>query len=189
MSFIFGGVRGRSDPELEAANRRHRLRLARDINDVRTLNDPDGGGGRPTRRGRHWILLAIAAAVLGGLALVSGGERDVPITTNCATPDVAVASSHVVAGTALRYRLTGPDDTRYVVTVGGDPVRGDAGSTVGYTETPAGPALELQQCLSPTLVVAAPAGNGAHELALHELADDGTARQVAAVTVTVTGGR
>src|SRR4051794_36904644 len=121
MSFIFGGVRGRSDPELEAANRRQRLRLARDINDVRTLNDPDGGV-RPARRGRHWILLGIAAAVLGGLALVSGGEHDVPITTDCATPDIAVGSSQVVAGDALQYRLTGPDGVRYVVTLDGEPV-------------------------------------------------------------------
>src|SRR3954454_22574041 len=107
MSFIFGGVRGRTDPELEAANRRHRLRLARDINDIRTLNDPDGGTGM-RRRGRHWIVLGVAAAVLGGLALTAGGEQDVPITTSCRTPDIAVGSSSVVAGDALRYRLTGP---------------------------------------------------------------------------------
>ena len=186
MSFIFGGVRGRSDPELEAANRRHRLRMARDINDLRTLNDPDAtSGGR--RRGRHWVVLAATAAVLGGLALVAGGEDDVPIAPDCATPAIAVDSSRVVAGTALRYRLTGPDDVRYVVTVDGDPVRGDAGSAVSYTPTPAGPALTLQQCLSPTLVVAAPAGDGPHEVAVLEVADDGAGREVAAITVTVTG--
>src|SRR4051794_28898119 len=149
MSFIFGGVRGRSDPELEAANRRHRLRMARDINDTRTLADPDR---TPTRRGRHWLLLAIATAVLGVLALVAGGQDDVPITTDCKTPAIAVASSRVTAGTGLQYRLTGPDHTRYVVVLDGDPVRGDAGSAVSYTQTPAGPALELEQCLSPTLV-------------------------------------
>src|SRR3954471_5364652 len=98
MSFIFGGVRGRSDPELEAANRRHRLRMARDINDTRTLNDPDGGGPQ-ARRGRHWLLLAIAAAVMGTLAIVAGGGEDVPITTDCSTPGIAVASSRVTAGT------------------------------------------------------------------------------------------
>jgi hypothetical protein len=188
MSFIFGGVRGRSDPELEAANRRHRQRLARDINDTRTLNDPDGGGG-PARRGRHWIVLGAAAAVLGGLAIAAGGEQDVPITADCGTPGIAVGSSQVAAGSALQYRLTGPDGVRYVVTLDGDPVRGDAGSTVSYTDTDAGPALELQQCLSPTLVIAAPAGNGPHELAVLEVADDGTAREVQSVTVTVTGTR
>jgi len=187
MSFIFGGVRGRSDPELEAANRRHRLRMARDINDTRTLADPDRGN--QPRRGRHWIVLAVAAAVMGGLAVFAGGEEEVPITASCSAPGIAVASSRVAAGSALRYRLTGPDDTRYVVTVDGEPVRGDAGSTVAYTQTPAGPALELQQCLSPTLVVAAPAGDGPHELAVLEVADDGTAREVKAVTVTVTGTR
>ena len=188
MSFIFGGVRGRSDPELEAANRRHRQRIARDINDVRALNDPDGGGPR-ARRGRHWLLLAITAAVLGVLALVGGGGKDVPLTADCTTPGIAVASSRVVAGDALGYRLTGPDDTRYVVTMDGAPVRGDAGGTVTYTQTPAGPALELQQCLSPTLTIAAPAGNGPHELAVLEVADDGTAREVRSVTITVTGTR
>jgi hypothetical protein len=127
--------------------------------------------------------------VLGGLALAAGGEQDVPITTDCTTPDIAVGSSQVVAGDALQYRLTGPDGVRYVVTLDGDPVRGDAGSTVSYTETPAGPALELQQCLSPTLVVAAPAGNGPHELAVLQVADDGTAREVRSITVTITGTR
>jgi hypothetical protein len=185
MSFIFGGVRGRSDPELEAANRRQRLRMARDINDARTLADPDH---TPIRRGRHWIWLAAVAAVMGLLA-VTGGEKDVPISADCRTPAIAVASSQVTAGTALRYRLTGPDDTRYVVTIDGAPVRGDAGSTVSYTPTPAGPALELQQCLSPTLVVAAPAGDGPHELALLAVAEDGTTRPATAVTITVTGTR
>jgi hypothetical protein len=60
---------------------------------------------------------------------------------------------------------------------------------VSYTQTPAGPALELDQCVSPTLVVAAPAGDGPHELALLQLADDGTTQQVAAVTLTVSGTR
>ncbi|MGY1601260.1 hypothetical protein [Geodermatophilus sp. SYSU D00815] len=188
MSFIFGGVRGRTDPELEAANRRHRLRMARDINDTRTLADPDAGSGGP-RRGRHWLVLAVAAAVMAVLALVARGQDDVPVTADCTTPAIAVASSSVPAGSALRFRLTGPDDTSYVVTLDGEPVRGDAGSVVGYTETPAGPALELRQCLSPTLVIAAPAGDGPHELALLEVAADGTAREVTAVTVTVTGTR
>jgi hypothetical protein len=187
MSFVFGGVRGREDPELQAANRRSRARLARDINDQRTLAD----GDRPTiRRGNPWLLLAVAVVVMGVLALAAGrGAEDVPITADCATPAIAVASSQVTAGTALRYRLTGPDGARYVVTLDGQPVRGDAGPAVDYTQTPAGPALRLQQCLSPTLVLAAPAGDGPHELALLRLADDGTATPATAVTVTVTGTR
>src|SRR3954451_10795894 len=188
MSFIFGGVRGRTDPELEAAHRRHPLRVARHINDVRPLNDPDAGTPR-RKHGRHWLLLAIVAAVLGVLAFVGGRGEDVPITASCATPDIAVGSRQGEAGQPLQYRLTGPDDVRYVVTVDGDPVQGDAGGSVSYTETPAGPALELTQCVSPTLVVAAPAGDGPHELALLQLADDGSARQVAAVTLTVSGTR
>ena len=84
MSFIFGGVRGRTDPELEAANRRHRIRMARDINDVRTLSDPDTTLA-PRRRGWHWIVLAIVAAVLGVLAVVGGRGEDVPPAQRCST--------------------------------------------------------------------------------------------------------
>ena len=174
------------DRELKAAVRASRVRLARDINDVRTLA---AAGEEPIRRGNHWTWLAVAVAVAAVLALTAGREKDVTITADCAHPAIAVATSQVTAGNALRYRLTGADGPRYVVTLDGEPVRGDAGSTVRYTTTPAGPALELQQCLSPTLVVAAPARNGPHELAVVEVAGDGSAARVASVTVTVTGGR
>src|SRR4051812_50127859 len=118
MSFIFGGVRGRTDPELEAANRRHRLRMARDINDVRTLNDPDVGVPR-RKHGRHWLLLAIVAAVLGVLAFVGGRGEDVPITASCATPDIAVGSSQVEAGPPPQYPPTRPPDRPHARTPGG----------------------------------------------------------------------
>jgi hypothetical protein len=186
VSFIFGGVRGREDPELKAGNRRTQVHYARDINDERVLADD-----RPTiRRGRHWTWFAVAAVALAVLAVAGNrGSADVPLTADCETPAIGVATSAVTAGQALRFRLTGPDDVPYVVTLDGLPVRGDAGSTVSYTESPAGPQLELQQCLSPTLLLAAPAGDGPHELALLEVAGDGTTRPVAEVTVTVTGTR
>ena len=47
MSFIFGGVRGREDPELAAGNRRTRLHYARDLNDQRAL--PDDRPADPAR--------------------------------------------------------------------------------------------------------------------------------------------
>jgi hypothetical protein len=186
VSFIFGGVRGREDPELRAGNRRTRLHYARDINDERVLADD-----RPViRRSRHWTWLAVAVVVMAVLAFAgSRGAEDVPLTADCDTPAIGVATSAVTAGQALRLRLTGPDDTRYVVTLDGAPVRGDAGSTVTYTESPVGPQLELQQCLSPTLLLASPAGDGPHRLAMLAVAGDGTTRQVAAVTVTVSGTR
>ncbi len=182
----FFGARGSSDPELRAANQRSRVRMARDINDEHTLAT---AGEEPIRRGNHWIWLAVAVAVVTVLALAAGRTRDVVIEADCDTPAIALESSQVTAGTPLRYRLTGADGTRYVVTLDGEPVRGDAGSTVAYTSTPAGPALQLRQCLSPTLVLAAPAGNGPHELALHEVGSDGAATEVDAVTVTITGSR
>jgi hypothetical protein len=186
VSFIFGGVRGREDPELAAGNRRTRMHYARDVNDQRALADDS----LPIRRSRNWTWLAVAAVVMGVLGFAgSRGAEEVPVTADCTTPAIAVASSEVTAGQALRFRLTGPDDADYVVTLDGAPVRGNAGSTVAYTETPAGPALQLQQCLSPTLLLAAPAGDGPHQLALLRLAEDGNSTQVAAVRVTVTGTR
>ena len=181
---MFGGVRGREDPELAAGNRRTRLHYARDVNDQRALADDTP----PIRRGRNWTWFVVAAVVMAVLGFAgSRGAEEVPLTADCATPAIAVASSEVTAGEALRFRLTGPDDTDYVVTLDGSPVRGDAGSTVPYTQTAAGPALRLQQCLSPTLLLAAPAGDGPHQLALLRLAADGTTSEVAATTLTVSG--
>jgi hypothetical protein len=184
MSFLFGGVRRREDPELTVTDRRNRQHLARDINDTRAL----AGSDAAPRRNRHWVVLAIAAAALGGLAVATGnrGGQDVPITAHCTTPAIAVASSRIDAGVPLHYRLTGADGVRYVVTLDGRPVRGEADVATPYTQTPAGPALELQQCVSPTLTVPAPSGGGGHQLAMLAVADDGTTRQVTAVTVTVT---
>ena len=186
MSFLFGGARGREDPELKAGNRRYRQHIARDINDERTLAS---GGEAPIRRSNHWLWLAVAVVVATVLLLVNRGGTDVPLAADCAHPRIALGEGQVNAGDPLHFRLTGPDHTRFVVTMDGAPVQGDAGSLVQYTQTPAGPALELQQCLSPTLVIAAPAGNGPHELGLLQLAGDGSTTQVQAVTVTVVGTR
>jgi hypothetical protein len=184
MSSLFGGVRGHENPGLKEANRRSQLHLARDINDQRTLADI----GAPIRRGRHWIWFTGAAVALGVVAIVGGrGSTDVPVTASCSTPAIAVGSSTVTAGDPLAYRVTGPDGPRYVVTLDGQPVRGDAGSLISYAPTDAGPAFALQQCLSPTLRIAAPAGNGPHRLAVLRVGADGGTTQVADTTVTITG--
>ena len=186
MTAPYGGIRRRGDAERAAADRSTRMHYARDVNDQRALADD-----RPTiRRGRNWTWLAVAVVVMSVLAFASSrGAEEVPITADCDSPRIAVQSSVVTAGQPMRFRLTGPDDTDLVVTLDGAPVRGDAGNTVAYTETAAGPALRLQQCLSPTLVLATPAGDGPHELALLALSADGTTSEVAAVTITVTGSR
>lgn len=185
MSFIFSGPRRHENRELHEANRRFAVRIARDINDEKSLA---AAGEPPIRTGRrHWLWLGLVAVVLVVLAVTRSHGSDVPIATSCTTPGIAVASRTVTAGNPIDFRLTGPDATRYVVTLDGTPIRGDAGSTVSYTQTATGPALQLQQCVSPTLQVAAPAGNGPHELALLRLAADGTPSRAAAVTVTVTG--
>ncbi|KGH46096.1 hypothetical protein IN07_13435 [Modestobacter caceresii] len=184
MSSPYGGGRRRGEAERAAASRSTRMHYARDVNDERALADD-----RPTiRRSRHWTWLAVAIVAMSVLAVVGGrGAEDVPITADCDAPQIAVASSVVTAGQPLRFRVTGAEDVDYVMTLDGEPVRGDAGTTVSYTETPAGPAFRLPQCLSPTLRLAAPAGDGVHDLAMLRVAGDGTTEQVAAVPVTVTG--
>ncbi|MCO7220352.1 hypothetical protein [Klenkia sp. PcliD-1-E] len=186
MSFIFGGVRGREDPELAAGNRRTAQHFARDIGDERAL----AGDATPIRRGNHWTWLTVAVVVLAVLGFTSSrGADEVPLAADCSSPAIGVSSSQVTAGQTMYVRITGPDDVPYVVTVDGEPVRGDAGSTVSYTQTPAGPALELTQCLSPGLAIAAPAGDGPHEVAVLAVSGDGTTRQVATTTLQVSGTR
>jgi hypothetical protein len=184
MTSFLGGTRGHVDPELAAANRRQRLRLARDMGDEATL----ARDGEPAiQRSRHWLWFGLAAAALVVLPLVGGGSgTDVPLTASCTTPSLAVSKPSVQAGAPLGYRVTGPQEARYVVTLDGTPVTG-GGPAVDRTVTPAGPAIGLEGCLSPTMLTAAPAGDGPHTLALLSVAADGTSRQVAAATVTVTG--
>ncbi len=186
MSF-FGTGRGRVDAELEAGNRRSRLHFARDINDVRTIA---ASGERPPikRRRFHWTLLLIAAAILLFMAFTGGlvGAQDVALDPDCETAAIGLESDETSAGTPLRFRLAGPDDVDYIVSLDGEPVRGDGGSEVAYEQTPAGPALRLQLCLSPTLVIAAPAPPGEHELAMLRLEPDGGTTELTSITVTVT---
>ena len=184
MSFVFGGGRGREDPELAAGNRRTRLHYARDVNDERALADD-----RPTvHRSRHWTWLVVVAGALAVLAVAGGrGAQDVPLTADCDTAAIGVQTSAVTAGEPLRFRLTGPDDAPYVVTLDGEQVRRYAGGT--GTGSATGPQLELRQCLSPTLAIATPAGDGPHRLAMLRVEPDGSTRPVAEVVVTVSGTR
>jgi hypothetical protein len=183
---FFGTGRARNNAALEAGNRRSRLHFAKDINDVRTMA---ASGERPAQRRRTpWTLLLVAAAVLLFLGFTGGlaGGGDVALDPDCQSPAIGVESSEVSSGTPLRFRLAGPDEVDYIVTLDGEPVRGDAGSEVSYEQTPAGPALRLQQCVSPTLVIATPASPGPHVLAMLQLESDGTTTELVRQTVTVT---
>ncbi len=186
MSF-FGTGRPRTDPELEAGGRRSRLHFAKDINDVATI--AASGERPPVRRRRiHWTLLIGAAAVLAFLGFAGnlGGAQDVALDPDCGQAAIAVDATEVAPGIALRFRLAGPDDVDYIVTLDGEPVRGDAGSEVSYQQTTAGPVLRLQQCVSPTLVIATPARPGPHILAMLRLESSGTTTELVRQTVTVT---
>jgi hypothetical protein len=168
MSSSPGGVRRRAAREDRAVDRGFRRRLARDVNDVGSLEDR-----QPVRRGRHWTWLALAALALGGVALAAHRDPgDVPLTPDCRTAGIAVASSQVEAGGTLYYRLTGPGDVGYLVTLDGAPAEADP--------------VRLTDCASPALSVPAPAAEGPHELAMLAVTADGATRQVTAVTVTVT---
>lgn len=184
MTSFLGGTRGHLDPELAEANRRQRLRLARDTGDEATL----ARDGEPViQRSRHWLWFGFAVAAIVVLPLIGrGSSTDVALPASCTTPFLEVSAPTVQAGAPLGYRVTGPQAARYVVTLDGTPVTG-GGPAVDRTSTPVGPAIGLQGCLSPTMLTAAPAGDGPHTLVLLAVAADGTSRQVAAATVTVSG--
>jgi len=184
---FFGTGKARFDAELAEGNRRSRVHFAKDINDTRTVAAL-GELPRQRRRRTPWTLLLIAVAVLLFLGFAGNlsGQEDVPLEADCDNPAIGVESSRVASGTPLRYRLAGPDDVDYIVTLDGKPIRGDGGSAVEYEQTPAGPALRLQQCLSATLVVATPAPPGQHELAMLRLESDGETTELTRITVTAT---
>lgn len=185
MSF-FGVGRGRIDHELEAGNRRSRLHFARDINDVRTIA-ASGERSNARRRRGHWTLLLVASVALVFLGLAGNfGAQEVELDPDCENATIALDAAEFAAGTPLRFRLAGPDAVDFLVTLDGEPVRGDGGSAVDYEQTPAGPVLRLQQCIGPTLVIAAPARPGPHELAMLRLEPSGATTELTSVTVTVT---
>jgi hypothetical protein len=186
VSFLFGGVRGHEDPDLAAANRRSRLRLARDINDEATLARD---GEVPIRRGgRQWWWLALFAVALVVVGFVSGhrGGAEIALAPDCAHPAAVVAPSPVAPGQPLSYRIAGPAQGGYVVSLDGAPVQGKAvsGASVGYLDTAAGPALLVPRCVSPTMTVPAPTATGSHTLLVQRVLD-GRATPVATVGFTV----
>src|SRR4051812_49884915 len=104
MSSLPGGVRRRAAREDRAVDRGLRHRLARDVNDVRSLEDR-----QPIRRGRHWTWLAVAAVALGGGALAAHGDpSDVPLTPDCETAGIALAPSRGDARRPPDFPLTRP---------------------------------------------------------------------------------
>ncbi|CAN5221066.1 hypothetical protein BH20ACT5_BH20ACT5_18460 [soil metagenome] len=183
MSFILGGGQGHRDPDLLAGNRRQREHFARDINDQRTLA---GGGQAPIRRRSPWLLLAAVAAFFLFAALARGGGSVVPIVRDCTQPGLALESSSVPAGSNFQLRGTGPDGVQYILALDGEPVQGQPDEPVSYRQTPAGPAFEMRDCVSPTFLVQAPVEAGRHELTLIRYAA-GQASTVADLTFTVTG--
>ena len=90
MSSFFGGARGREDPELAAGNRRTGCTTPATSDDQRALADDTP----PIRRGRNWTWFAVAAVVMAVLGFAgSRGAEEVPITADCHTPAIAVASA------------------------------------------------------------------------------------------------
>lgn len=183
MSFLFTG-RGREDRELTEANRRYREHIARDINDQKALAGRAEVTGHRRRSG--WLLLAAVVALLLLAALVRGGSETLTIPRSCTEPALVVESRTVDAGTNFFLRSTGPQDTSYVISVAGQPVQGQADRSTTFTPTPAGPAYNLTDCVSPIFLVPAPVEPGAFavELIRYDAAGPLT---VASVDMTVVG--
>lgn len=183
MSFLFSG-RGREDRELTEANRRYREHIARDINDQRTLAGRGAVGGHRRRSG--WLLLAAVTAFILLAALVRGGSESLTIPRSCTEPALAVESRTVDAGTNFFLRSTGPQDTSYVISVAGEPVRGQADRGTTFEETPAGPAYTLTDCVSPIFLIPSPREPGPFQVALIRY-DAAGPLTVATVDMTVVG--
>ncbi|MGI8691282.1 MAG: hypothetical protein ACR2JK_00040 [Geodermatophilaceae bacterium] len=184
MSFL-GGGKGFNDPELAAANRRQREHFARDINDQRTLA---AGGEIPGHRKRSpWLLLAAVAAFFLLAAFFRGGAETDPVAIerSCTVPALVVEMSTVVGGDNIRVRSTGPQDEQYILTIDGEPIRGQADQEPPYTSTPEGPAYSLLDCVSPSFLIPSPVQAGEHKLELVAYGAAG-AETVATVTLTVT---
>lgn len=164
MSFLFTGRAGRQDRELAESNRRYREHIARDINDERVLaGRAEVAGHRPRS---SWLLLAVVAAFILLATFVRGGSEVLPVTRSCTEPAVVVESTSVDAGATFYARSTGPGDASYILTVAGEPVQGQADRQTTFEATPAGPAYQLTDCVSPTFLLAAPALPGDFELTL-----------------------
>lgn len=186
MSFLFGGGKGYSDPELAAANQRQRLHYARDINDERAI--AAGGEIAGHRRRSPWLLLAAVAAFFLLAAFFRGGAGvdPVAIERSCTQPALVLQVATIRAGDTLRVRSTGPQDEQYILTIDGEPVQGQADQQVTFTSTPDGPAYTLIDCVSPSFLIQSPAQAGRYDVALIMYGAAG-AETVASVTLTVTG--
>ena len=185
VSEVFGGARGRRDPELARAAQRRREAFARDIGDER---------GRafayqpPGRRRRPWSgIIGIGLLVfagLGAIPLLRGSDGGL-VPRQCERPAVGTAGETVPPGGRTAWQVAGPD-SEYVVALDGGRVTVDAAGAVDVTSGRllAGP-FRLSGCRSAQTLFDAPGESGSHEVTLFRRTGGSGYARVASAELTV----
>ena len=163
MSFIFGGGRGRVNPEMAEGRRRAEIRFARDIGDQATLNRV--GDPQPRRKVRLWPAgIVVVAMVLGGLGFLPNVHR-FELTRSCTTPALALERNDVPPGSGMEWKGTGPATGDYVLVADGGQVTGQGDTVRVDGGTVLSPVFQMTDCTTDQ-TMSAPRSTGTHNLRL-----------------------
>jgi hypothetical protein len=172
MVFLNGGGR-RRDPEQDAAIRRERARLARDLGDERGVAWAHEPRHRPRKFtiGAAVVLVVFAAA--GALPLLFDDGDSGIIRADCGRVAVEASPGRVAAGQPFAWQASGPEQGRYVVALDAGEVTGPAD---GPVRAPDGPVLTgpvaFPGCRSTQTVSTAPVTRGTHEVVVFRRSGD-----------------
>jgi hypothetical protein len=158
------------DPEAMAAARRTQEVYLRDIGDQEGIDQMHLP--RPPRRRRPllWLfLLVLALVAVAGYKSFQGGTN-VPIHKNCHTPGIEVTSGKAAGNASVPWSATGPNDTRYLLAIGGGTVT-SGGTAVAGGEVGAA-AFTMKSCLAHG-AFKAPEKLGKYDVRLMEAAGTG----------------
>lgn len=184
VSFLFGGGRGRANPEMAEGRRQADLRFARDIGDEATLNR-NGARAPIRRRVRMWPMAIVAAVmVLGALGLLPH-VHSFELTRSCTTPAVALERYDVAPGLEMEWKGTGPNSGDYVLVAGGGTVtaQGDTVRVAGGSAL--SEVFQMTNCLTDQ-TLAAPRSAGTYDVRLMHRTDVAAPfREVTSVALTV----
>jgi hypothetical protein len=178
---ILPGSEGRRDPERAEAARRQSMRFARDIGDEQAqawAHEPR----RPPRRFTKIVFVVVVLfAGIGAIPLLLHRGSGGLLEPDCDTVRVDVGPNRVADGGSYAWQVTGPEAGDYVIAVDAESVS----VTAGRTETRGGTVLAgpitLPGCRSRQTVATAPAGVGAHQVAVFRRTDGGWERAAIAI--------